>query len=604
MVSPTREKRAWPPRDREDQAESAAFEQRVAVVKETVVRSGEVLSSAKEDLSDHQRWLEAQAAAVKADRARHDRWLQRQRERQEALERREQAKLRRRQMRQRVAQAVKSTVSAVASAISSAFWLVVGKAVAGLDFIDALEAGSVRWVGTRVRQGALYIARIFSVGGSWVGRKTGAILRMSWNTLSAGSAFAAATTTAFAGSSGKALAAGSSVAAAKTAALARSTGEAISAGISRASAKIHELTPSVARVLSLCFSGLLARAHDLWRATVRVVGPASAAMATKVDELARSTGSVLAPAFARIRAKAHEMAPALAERVDKVGIAARNFAGAGTAKAVASLAFARAWQAERPAARVEGAVIPVSEGPLTGDDAGAAQAQGAPAPLAAAEKAVSLSRHIGGFEHSQMLIVAGAVLLVLGGLLLGGGLILRAGSPSQVGAASSETVTWFFEQKDLPLADRSIFIFTGTPNGVRIKGLSINAENRSDQPLTAVGGVIKPDVEGSDLPLEVTIDMPKGEASIAPAPEAANALEGAATTVVPAHSLFKLVFPFPEEAGEQDGVTPEEVVQTFGGLMLKVRYDAAGKEKSFMRYLSPAMLKDQLAEIEALAKGS
>jgi len=63
MVSPMREKRAWPPREKDADAEAvAAFEQTVAVVKETVVRSGEVLVSAKEDLSDHKRWLEAQRA--------------------------------------------------------------------------------------------------------------------------------------------------------------------------------------------------------------------------------------------------------------------------------------------------------------------------------------------------------------------------------------------------------------------------------------------------------------------------------------------------------------------------------------------------------------
>jgi hypothetical protein len=92
MASPLREKRTWPPREKDaDSAESAAFEATVAVVKETVVRSGEVLTSAKEDLSDHKRWLEAQRAAVQADRARHERWLQKQQEKQEALERRERA---------------------------------------------------------------------------------------------------------------------------------------------------------------------------------------------------------------------------------------------------------------------------------------------------------------------------------------------------------------------------------------------------------------------------------------------------------------------------------------------------------------------------------
>ncbi|HEU4476146.1 MAG TPA: hypothetical protein VFR71_05565, partial [Methyloceanibacter sp.] len=91
-----REKRVWPPQRDADGESVAAFEAAVAVVKETVVRSGEVLVSAKEDLSDHQRWLKAQTEAVQADRERHDRGLQRQRERQEALERREHKRAKRR----------------------------------------------------------------------------------------------------------------------------------------------------------------------------------------------------------------------------------------------------------------------------------------------------------------------------------------------------------------------------------------------------------------------------------------------------------------------------------------------------------------------------
>ncbi len=61
MASP---KRSWPPDRDTDGETAAAFEAAVAVVKASVARSGEVLSSAKEDLSDHQRWLKAQAAAV------------------------------------------------------------------------------------------------------------------------------------------------------------------------------------------------------------------------------------------------------------------------------------------------------------------------------------------------------------------------------------------------------------------------------------------------------------------------------------------------------------------------------------------------------------
>ena len=121
MVSPMREKRAWPPREKDADAEAvAAFEKTVAVVKETVVRSGEVLVSAKEDLNDHQRWLKVQTAQVAADRERHDRWLQRQREQQEAHERREQKRARRRRMREAVVQSVTGAIAAVVFAVRSA----------------------------------------------------------------------------------------------------------------------------------------------------------------------------------------------------------------------------------------------------------------------------------------------------------------------------------------------------------------------------------------------------------------------------------------------------------------------------------------------------
>ena len=158
MVSPMREKRTWPPQDKDSDGETvAAFEAAVAVVKETVVRSGEVLVSAKEDLHDHQRWLKAQTAKVQADRDRHDRFLHRQRERQEALLRREQKRERRRAKRQAAARSIKDAVSAaiyaVRSAVSSAIyavrsavWLVVAKTIAGLNSIDAAAAYGLRWL--------------------------------------------------------------------------------------------------------------------------------------------------------------------------------------------------------------------------------------------------------------------------------------------------------------------------------------------------------------------------------------------------------------------------------------------------------------------------
>ena len=161
MVSPMRDKRVWPPQDKDSDGETvAAFEAAVAVVKETVVRSGEVLVSAKEDLSDHQRWLKVQTAAVQADRKRHDRWLHRQRERQEALERREQKRTRRRAMRQAAARSIKDAVSVAFLAVCSALWLVAAKIIYGLNYIDGLAASGAAWAGTRLRDFVLQVARV------------------------------------------------------------------------------------------------------------------------------------------------------------------------------------------------------------------------------------------------------------------------------------------------------------------------------------------------------------------------------------------------------------------------------------------------------------
>ena len=698
MASPMREKRAWPPQDKEDRAESIAFEQTVAVVRETVARSGQVLSSAKEDLTDHQRWLRDQAAAVQAHRARHDRWLQRQRERQEAFERREQARLRRRQRRQRAVQAVTGTISAVALSISSTVFLVmsktvgglnyidalaasgiklvVSKTVGGLNYIDALAASGIKWVGRQIRDSSLYVAKqvrdavryvanIAARGASWTGRTTADIVHATGRAssaafsfvaakvgtsaqatgrgLSSGLSFIGSETSAMGRSTGKALSAGSSAAAVKGAAMARSTSRALSAGSSFAAAnsvvlarstgsalskgvaftvtnattlareagriasasfawtstKVHEIASPVARFLSVCIEGIGARATDLSRAAGKGLSAGSCVVAIKTAAFTRAAGDALAPAFAWTRAKVYDVAPSVAERIGRARLIAHKFAREGAASL-------RTWFASAMPARMP---LPASaEMEAEKGGIGASPADVLSPPLAATENALSLPRHIRGLELGQMLIVTGTVLLVLGCLMLGGGLILRAGTPAQVAPNSSpeypDSLVWFFEAKDRPLAERSIFIFTGTPEGVSIKGFSISAENKSDQPLTGVSGILKPDVEGPDMPLSVTIDMPKGEASLAHPPEA-SAAEAKAAGIVPAHSVFRLIFPFPEEPGlEQQGVTPEEVVHTFGGLMLKVHYDVDGKEKAFMHYLSPAMLKEQLLEIEASAKGS
>src|SRR5262245_65577086 len=155
MASP---KRSWPPDRDVDGETAAAFEAAVAVVKASVARSGEVLSSAKEDLSDHQRWLKAQAAAVESDRERLAKWLQRQRERQEAHERREHSRARRQAKRQAIIHGVRDRIAGALFAVRMGVFRSVATVAGGLNAIDAAAANGLRWIGRRVGNATLYVS--------------------------------------------------------------------------------------------------------------------------------------------------------------------------------------------------------------------------------------------------------------------------------------------------------------------------------------------------------------------------------------------------------------------------------------------------------------
>jgi hypothetical protein len=521
MVSPMREKRAWPPLDKDSDGETvAAFEAAVAVVKETVVRSGEVLVSAKEDLNDHRRWLKAQTAAVEADRERHARWLHRQHERQEAIERREHKRARRRATRQAAMRSIKHAASATVLALRSAVWLVAGKIIAGLNYIDALAASGAAFAGARLRDLVLTVARAIWRGLSFAGSKARALAYTIWTLLSA--------------------------------------------GVARIAAKVHVLAPSVGNFLSLCLGGVGARTQDASRAMSRSLGVGFSWISAKAERLTHSAGETLGPAVSSVAARAHGLAPSLTERIARAGLVAGHYA-------------------KESAMRARG-LLPAGK-----------------APRADTENALSLSQRARGIELSQMLIIAGVLLLVCGGLMLGGGLILRAGTSSdQIAAASSsEPIAWPFEHKGLPLEERSVFAFAETPDGLRIKGFSIGAVNMGDHALGSVGGALKPDLQARDIKLAVSVERPGDDAAHPTPAEAAGARPDES---IPPQAPFKFVFLFPGDAGS-GGMTPQEVVAAFGGLMLKVHYEMDGTQRSFLQYLPTSLLEEQLAEIAA-AKGS
>jgi hypothetical protein len=157
-------------------------------------------------------------------------------------------------------------------------------------------------------------------------------------------------------------------------------------------------------------------------------------------------------------------------------------------------------------------------------------------------------------------------------------------------------VLWFFAEPELPIVERSVFSAELTPQGVRLTGLTLKAENNSDVPLSGLEGVIKPDAKHLDLKLEVKVDMIPAAGDNA---QGAAAAEVQGNGIIPPHAFFSLVFPFPPEAqGGEPGVALDDFIAAYGGLMLKLRYDAEGTEKSLIQYLSPEMLKAQLTEIQ------
>jgi hypothetical protein len=517
MASP---KRSWPP-DRDNDGETAAaFEAAVAVVKASVARSGEVLSSAKEDLSDHQRWLKAQAAAVESDRERLAKWLQRQRERQEAHERREQTRARRKAKRQAVIHGVRDRVAGALFAVRMGVFRSVATIAGGLNAIDAAAANGFRWIGLRLRNATHYV---------------GATVQHA--PLSSGRAMRGAGLFVSSG-----LAAGTARAGTK---------------LQHARTKIQTAAPTV--------SNAAARGYGLVAASTQkvsdTIGPRAQEsfrwLSGRAGVLSRAATETVAPVLSSAAARAHALAPTLSARIAAVGAVAGSHLRNAADGARSLLA--------RPETSAE-----------------------------VGENAVSLPHRIGRLDLSQMLIIAGALLLVSGALMLAGGFFLRGGKPAIAAASTAEPIAWLFEHGNLALDERSVFTFATTQEGRRVTGFAIGGVNMSEQNLEAVTGVIKPDNQAKDIKLALRL-IPSEEQ-----PGEIKTFEPGTPGGVQPQGQFALVFAFPEEGG----VPPDRVLAAFGGVMLRVRYEVAGTERSFIQYLSPSFLEQQLAEIAGEAKGS
>jgi hypothetical protein len=624
MASPMRKKRAWS--TREDDAESretAALEASVAAAKDTAAKSGAFLSNAKEDLTDHKRWLQAQSAAVDRDRARHERWLQRQREHRVAMARRERTKRRRQLMRQRATRAIQQAAWAALLFIRSLFLLAVAKIAAGFKYAGALIARSVAWIAAQIGAFASSIVRLIAAALRWAGTKLAAAGRSAGQSLGSGISLASAKGAALAGATGRSAGRGVVVVSGNAAALSAASKRQLAASYRWSKLRMAALTPALyvrvakfGRQAERYAKAGAARADGLFAgaapsAVIEIYGPHAAGAELDGRSANEPWIPIVAPevqaeAVAAPIVEVPEVYGPFHEGVWVEGISPNEprapAPAMATPQSIASADIA-------PKDRAE-STIPLwardawSKTAWVGAGAKKAWSKGVSSGSALAQTAWTRTRDA---ELSQMMIIAGAVLLVCGGLLLGGGLILRsgagAGAAQQAAADAPGGIAWAFDSLDRPLPERAVFTLSGTPESFRINGLSVSGVNLSDQPLTSIEGILKPDVQRPDLKLTLKVDKPAAVAG--EENTAVQAFEIAPQNTVPPHAPFRLVFAFPPEAMDgEDGITVEDFFESYGGLLLKLRYETDGAQKAVIQYLPPELLKAQLDEVAAQAGGS
>ncbi len=666
--SPMQKRRAWSTFDDDvDARETAALEASVAAAKDRAAESGALLSSTKDDLTDYQRWLRAQNAAVEKDRERHERWLRRQRDERLATAKKERGRRQRRAVRQRAVRAVRQAFAGLFALFGSWIALGFGKAASGARALGRSATGGLQAVwrgiahaassmGLRARHAAAVAGLRLTQGAASAGAKFGKAARGAGEGLAAGAAWSGEKATASARAGGQAFSARAQAAAAEAGQFSRTAGSAIGSGLSSASKK-------GAALASGGMSWALSRAQgippkfDLLAGRVRGAMPGvkvpdkarprefampvdaiprqAAADKAELDGGAPSEASAQVPEAYGFRAESAAPLdrpsgdPWIGDVDPGEEVHSPEWSGAGTRlpRQAGPSGFLKAGGAAASAAAAGaaggmGRVLSSWGGGMgarTGAFSSAARAsaqsgwtwlrqQGARASASAragTEAAIVWAETWAGkkgLDVSHMMILAGAILLVFGGLLIGGGLLMRASSGSVIAAeVPDETfskVSWLFDQPDVPLSERAVFTLSGTPRAFLVNGISIGGINNSEEPLTGLQAVLRPDVRRPDLRLEIVPglrDDAGAPAEGAPVP---------AATVRPGE-VFRLVFPFPPEAmGEEDGISAEDYFESYGGLLLTLRYKADGVEKTVIQYLAPGMLKAQLDEVSAQAGDS
>ena len=141
---------------------------------------------------------------------------------------------------------------------------------------------------------------------------------------------------------------------------------------------------------------------------------------------------------------------------------------------------------------------------------------------------------------------------------------------------SRSEVLWLFEQPSNP----SLFALAPDDKGAKVDGFLISGRNTSEQPLTEVQGVLKPDSGEGNLELNLSLSGNPTDESV---------------RTIPPGAQFSLVYVF----SKQKALSANGFVEKFGGAVFTFHYTHAGTQKALICYFPASRFRRDLQNVKA-----
>jgi hypothetical protein len=143
--------------------------------------------------------------------------------------------------------------------------------------------------------------------------------------------------------------------------------------------------------------------------------------------------------------------------------------------------------------------------------------------------------------------------------------------------ASRSEVVWLFDQPGGP----PLFALSPDDKGAKINGFLISGKNTSNQPLTEVQGVLKPDSGDGNFELNLSLNGNPTDKNVRTIPPGAH---------------FSLVYEFPKR---QKVLSPYGFIEKLGGIVFTFHYTHAGIQKAVICYFSASKFRTDLQNVDA-----